>query len=100
MERAGLLERRRDDRDGRVVRIRLTPLGRSLEPRCRSVLHGLSEVLRAGMSEADLRHTKRLLRRLTETLRRAERQRLRSPQAREATGDGPPPAGEVRQPLA
>ena len=39
MEEAGLVGRSKDDRDGRAIRISLTPLGRSLEPACRKIDH-------------------------------------------------------------
>ncbi len=78
MVSAGLVERRRDEKDGRVVRVRLTDLGRSLEPGCRLVVQKLGEILRAGMAEEDLRQARRLLRRLTETLRAEDRRKSRS----------------------
>ncbi len=78
MEKAGVIGRRRDDEDGRVIRVRLTPLGRSLEPRCRLVIGTLGEVFHAGMGAKDALHAKRLLRRLTETMRTEDQRRRRS----------------------
>jgi DNA-binding MarR family transcriptional regulator len=78
MERGGLVERRRDDHDGRVVRVRITPLGRSLEPRCRLVMGQLTDLLSAGMGAEDVAHTQRLLGRLIETMRAGERRRRSS----------------------
>src|SRR6185295_12537877 len=54
MEAAGLVRSRRDPDDGRAVRIRLTPLGRSIEPRCRKVLARLNAVLESGLSRHDV----------------------------------------------
>jgi len=78
MEKAGVVARRRDEADGRVVRVRLTLLGRSLEPRCRLVVETLGEVLQSGMGAKDVLQAKRLLRRLTETLRAEDQRRRRS----------------------
>jgi DNA-binding MarR family transcriptional regulator len=69
MEEARLIERRRDPRDGRVIRVRLTDLGRSLEPRCQAVVRRFDALLRHGMGEPSLRHTKRLLERMIQTMR-------------------------------
>lgn len=72
MERAGVVERRRDPEDGRSVRVRLTPLGRSLEPRCRSVVRRLKEVVEADLSEGEVRVVKRALSVMIESMRAAE----------------------------
>jgi DNA-binding MarR family transcriptional regulator len=69
MESAGLIERRRDADDGRVVRIRLTPLARSLEPRCRAVAQQLNELFETGMGNNAVRRTKKLLQQMIETMR-------------------------------
>jgi DNA-binding MarR family transcriptional regulator len=76
MEQQGLVERQRDAADGRVVRVHLTPLGRSLEPRCQQVVSVLADVLQEGMGDADVVLTKRLLQRLTHTFRAEEQRRL------------------------
>jgi DNA-binding MarR family transcriptional regulator len=78
MERSGLIERRRDANDGRVVRVRLTPLGRSLEPRCRAVVEEFSAVLQSAMGDEAMEQAKRLLQQLTEIMRAEERRRRRS----------------------
>jgi DNA-binding MarR family transcriptional regulator len=78
MEHGGLIERRRDEGDRRLVRVRLTPLGRSLRPRCHAVVQALDEIIREGMGDQGARDAKRLLLRLTEVLRTEEAQRLRS----------------------
>jgi DNA-binding MarR family transcriptional regulator len=73
MEQAGLLERRRDEADGRVVRVRLTSLGRSLEPRCRSAVHTIVGVLDDGMGGRDVSRAKQLLRRMAEVMNEKEK---------------------------
>src|SRR5262245_7378284 len=72
MEGAGLVRSRRDPEDGRAVRIRLTPLGRSIEPRCRKVLVRLNRVLESGLSRKDVVRAKRALARMIESMRRDE----------------------------
>jgi MarR family transcriptional regulator for hemolysin len=71
MERANLIERRRDPADGRVVRVRLTSLARSLEPRCRQAVNYFDKVIGEGLSDAEIREAKRLLRGFTEAMRSA-----------------------------
>lgn len=75
MERAGVIERRRDADDGRAVRVRLTALGRSLEPRCWRALDMLNRVLRAGMSEEEIQQTKHGLAHMIAAMRREEESR-------------------------
>ena len=72
MEAAGLVRSRRDPDDGRAVRIRLTPLGRSIEPRCRKVLARLNAVLESGLSRHDVVRSKKALARMIENMRRDE----------------------------
>ena len=69
MESAGLIERRRDREDGRIVRIRLTPLGRSLEPRCQAVAQQFADLFASHMGTAGVRRGKRLLQRMIQTMR-------------------------------
>ncbi len=45
IEKAGLITTRRDPVDGRAVRLKLTPLARSLEQRCREVPDRIEKVL-------------------------------------------------------
>jgi DNA-binding MarR family transcriptional regulator len=71
MEQAGLLERRRDSDDGRVVRVHLTALGRSLEPRCRSAVQMIGAVLENGMGAGDVVRARRILGRMTEAMNQA-----------------------------
>jgi DNA-binding MarR family transcriptional regulator len=72
MEKAGLIRSRRDPDDGRAVRIRLTPMGRSIEPRCREVLAKLNSVLGSGLSRKDVARAKMSLARMIENMRAAE----------------------------
>lgn len=65
MERAGLVERRRDANDGRVVRVRLTALGRSLESRARAVLKRFDVLVAQALKPEEVDETRRLLRRFT-----------------------------------
>jgi DNA-binding MarR family transcriptional regulator len=69
MERAKLIERRRDPEDGRVVRVRLTSLGRSLEPRCRQALQSFDALVAAALDESEIGAAKDLVRRFTAAMR-------------------------------
>lgn len=69
MEDNGLIERRRDEQDGRVVRVRLTPLGRSLEPRCMAVVARFDRLFAQGMGAPAVAQTQNLLQRMIETMR-------------------------------
>jgi DNA-binding MarR family transcriptional regulator len=68
METNKLLERRRDSTDGRLVRVRLTSLGKSLEPRCRDVVARLDAVFQGHLGEKGIRQSKRLLRAIIEAM--------------------------------
>ncbi len=72
MEAAGLVTRSRDPGDGRAVRVRLTRLGRLLEPRCRALLLDVEAILRDGMTEAEVRQFKDLLSRTIANIRRVQ----------------------------
>ena len=72
MEAAGLVRSRRDPDDGRAVRIRLTPLGRSIQPRCEKVLARLNSVLGSGLANKDVTRAKKSLARMIENMRRDE----------------------------
>ena len=72
MERAGVVSRAADRADGRSVLVRLTALGRSLEPRCRELLRRVNRVLHAGMREPELRRLKRSLAKSIEAMRAEE----------------------------
>ena len=71
MERAGLIEcRKRFAGDGRAVRVKLTPLARSLEARCFKLLNDVSAVLESDMTPDEIRLLKTLLARMIETMRK------------------------------
>ena len=72
MEKDGLIERRRDREDGRAVRVRLTPLTRSLEPKCHQVVRRLNKVLQRGMSRAEVRRLRDLMSRMIRSMREDE----------------------------
>jgi DNA-binding MarR family transcriptional regulator len=69
MEESGLIERRRDEADGRAVRVRLTPLGRSLEARCHDVLGKVNAVLCAGMGAGEVALVRSALARMVAAMR-------------------------------
>jgi len=78
MEKVGLIERSRDAHDGRLVRVRLTPLGRSLETKCRELLEQMNDLIEAGLGEQQVAQAQQLLRSLTATLRTADERLARS----------------------
>ncbi len=53
MEDAGLVVRYRDKSDGRSTRLALTPLGRSLKPRCLELALTMERELNKGLSAAE-----------------------------------------------
>lgn len=72
METAALIERRRDSSDGRLIRVRLTDLGRSLEPRCHGVVQRMDAIFQNGMGAPAVRRAKRILQRVVKIMRDAE----------------------------
>lgn len=72
MKKTGLVELRRDPDDGRAVRVRLTALGRLIEPRCWKVVDALDAVLQDGLSARESAVAKRALARMVENMRRDE----------------------------
>jgi DNA-binding MarR family transcriptional regulator len=73
MEKAGLVAMRRDPDDGRAVRVTLTGLGRSIEPRCWKAVDRLNGVLEEGLSPREVAGAKRALARMIENMRRDEK---------------------------
>ena len=71
MQRAGLITRHRDPGDGRLVRIRLTPLARSLKEQCQQLAADLDRILHKQIDEDDLETLKALLFQVTRNLREA-----------------------------
>jgi DNA-binding MarR family transcriptional regulator len=72
MEKAGLVGMRRDERDGRAVRVRLTTLGRSIETRCWRALARLNSVLGRGLTPKEVEIAKRALARMVENMQKDE----------------------------
>ncbi len=69
MEKASLVERRPDPDDGRAVRIRLTPVARSIEKRCYDALRRIRRVLHAGMTPRQVRRLKQLMSTMIDSMR-------------------------------
>ena len=72
MERVGLIECRKDPKDGRATRVKLTPLARSLEARCFKLLNEVNGLMESGMTDEEIRILKQLLSRMIETMRKCE----------------------------
>src|SRR5579862_1560496 len=72
MERTGLIECRKDPADGRAVRVKLTPLARSIEARCFNLLKDVNGVLESNMNANEIHTLKDLLARMIETMRKAD----------------------------
>ena len=64
--------------DGRLVRVRLTPLARKLEPKCRAMVGQMSDVFRQGLGDKHLPQAKIILQRLTQSLRKEEQRLAKS----------------------
>jgi DNA-binding MarR family transcriptional regulator len=73
MEKAGVVACRRDDRDGRAVRVCLTPLGRSLEPKCHQTVARINRVMLSGLSDAEIDEAQHLLARMNDAMRADEK---------------------------
>jgi DNA-binding MarR family transcriptional regulator len=88
MKRAKLIACRRDAADGRLVRVRLTPLGKSLEPQCRAALERIDEIMRAGTSAKQLLATRHTLQQMTIAMRAYDNRR-RGEKGAEPQQNGP-----------
>lgn len=71
MEKAGLIERKRDAIDGRAIRVRLTSRGRDFEPQCRTVFDETRRYFRQALSEAELKTLREALAKLSVSFRAA-----------------------------
>ncbi|TNC27718.1 MarR family winged helix-turn-helix transcriptional regulator [Amycolatopsis alkalitolerans] len=67
MAAAGLLTRRRDDRDSRLVRLWLTDAGRALQRPVEADRRALDEKLTAGLTDAERTHLLRALAKIHHT---------------------------------
>jgi MarR family transcriptional regulator, transcriptional regulator for hemolysin len=72
MERAGLVERRRDPSDRRAVQVELTDAGRELHNRLRSKVIAFDERLRSGLGAEELDQVRAVLARLEHNVRSDE----------------------------
>ncbi|MEP6667688.1 MAG: MarR family transcriptional regulator [Chthoniobacter sp.] len=72
MEKGDLVSCRRCPEDGRAVRVQLTPLGRSLEPRIRDFHRQIIAIVEQGMSPGEVHTARDLLNRMLHSLRAAE----------------------------
>jgi MarR family transcriptional regulator, organic hydroperoxide resistance regulator len=70
MKKARVIARRRDRVDGRAVRIRLTPLGRSLHFRFIQGIERMNQILCAGFDKKDIQKLKESLTRMIANMRR------------------------------
>jgi DNA-binding MarR family transcriptional regulator len=77
MQNGGLIKCRADAEDGRAVRVRLTPLARSLEPRLRKAQVRVQRIMYAGLSAGEIRAVKRTLARMASSMREHELHRPR-----------------------
>jgi MarR family transcriptional regulator for hemolysin len=72
MERAGLVERRRDPSDRRAVQVELTDAGRELHNRLRSSVAAFDEQLRSGLRAEEVDQVRAVLARLEHNVRSNE----------------------------
>jgi len=72
MEKGGLVSCRRCPEDGRAVRVVLTALGRSLEPRIRDFHREIIAIVGQGMTPQEVDSAKGLLNRMLHSLRAAD----------------------------
>ena len=68
MEKNGLVRCRADELDGRAVRVRLTPRGKSLEKRLRDAQVRVQTIMYANLSAAEITAVKRTLARMTASM--------------------------------
>jgi DNA-binding MarR family transcriptional regulator len=70
MRKAGLITEHRDAHDGRAVRIRLTPLARSLEERCHNLAQRIEALLCQGLDAQQQRRLRHALGVVTRNINR------------------------------
>ena len=64
LERAGMVERKQDEKDQRMVRVRLTARGRELFARIPSMIEKNEQRILTGLSDAEICLLKRMLRQI------------------------------------
>lgn len=69
MEKQGLIKCERDREDGRAVRVRLTPLAKSLEKRLRKAQVRVQRIMYADLSAAEILAVKKTLARMASSMR-------------------------------
>ncbi len=69
MEEAELVQCRKCTEDGRAVRVKLTKLGRSLEPQVKEFHREITATLQAGFSAREVEQAHKLFARLLQTMR-------------------------------
>ncbi|MFV0442104.1 MAG: MarR family winged helix-turn-helix transcriptional regulator [Planctomycetaceae bacterium] len=85
MGKAGVVSRHRDRTDGRLVRIRLTSLGREIENKCRGMLRKVTRIAQEAVGKQNVPQAKCMLQGLTEAFNREEH-RLARQQAATSVG--------------
>ena len=68
MEKAGVVERVRSEKDRRLTLVSLTPAGRALHERVSTVWEDLEQATTAGLSDSEVQQLESLLRRLISNL--------------------------------
>jgi MarR family transcriptional regulator, organic hydroperoxide resistance regulator len=79
MEAAGLLTRRRDEKDARLVRLHLTDRARSLDSRIDDELRRLEERATANLTREEGRHLESALTKIIRNLEESRRRRTKPP---------------------
>ncbi|MDZ4686199.1 MAG: MarR family transcriptional regulator [Planctomycetaceae bacterium] len=68
IRKSGLITAKRDPADGRAIRLRLTPLARSLEPRCRKAARRMDDIACRRFNDEERNVLRDLLGRMIESM--------------------------------